>query len=37
MLEKDEMIIKGYNKDKEKERSDTFMNELFRKVTVGKK
>ena len=29
--------IKGYNKDKEKERSDIFMNELFGKVTGGKK
>ena len=29
--------IKGYNKDKEKERSDIFMSELFGKVTGGKK
>ena len=28
--------IQGYNKDKEKERSDTFMNELFGKV-IGRK
>lgn len=29
--------LQGYNKDKEKERSDIFMNELFRKVIGGKK
>ncbi len=29
--------IQGYNKDKEKERSEIFMNELFGKVTSGKK
>lgn len=29
--------LHGYNKEKERERSDIFMNELFGKVTGGKK